>query len=251
MDGDPRRYDPETLFDFMNGAADLYFTYGFQALTVGQYTTDGPVGGEGRALQVEVYETASDADAYGLFTYNSYGEPLDLGVDGELDAGYRLAFWQDRHYVQIVARETVDDEVLLAFGRAVASALPPGGQRPALVDALPQEGLAPGSARFFREKMALDNLLWLGSEDPLGLGPDVQGVVARYERDGQGVDLLLVAYPDAQRAQEALAGLEGTSPETLLVADAQGSTLGAAFGPAASRGTAEALLERALTSGGG
>ena len=114
MDGDPRRYDAETLFDFMNGAADLYFTYGFQSLTVGQYVDD-----QGRALQVEVYETASDADAYGLFTYNSYGQPLDLGVEGELEDGYRLAFWQGRRYVQIVARDPVDDGVLRAFGSAV------------------------------------------------------------------------------------------------------------------------------------
>ena len=243
-DGEPRRYDRETLFDFMNGAADLYFTYGFESLTVGQY-----VDSEGTPVQVEVYEAASDADAYGLFTYNRYGEPLDLGVEGELDPGYRLAFWQGRRYVQIVARGSVDDDVLRAFGRAVASALPEGGQRPALVAALPQDGLEPGSARFFREKMALDNLLWLGNEDVLGLGEDTQGIVARYEREGQGIDLLLVAYPDAQRAQQARAGLEGAGLETLIAVDVVGSTLGAAFGPAAlGTAAAQALLEQVLAT---
>jgi hypothetical protein len=246
MDGKPKRYDADTLFDFMDGAADLYFTYGFQLLTVGQYVADG----EQRTVQIEVYETAFDADAYGLFTYNSYGEPIDLGVDGELDPGYRLAFWQGRRYAQIVARETVDDAVLRAFGQAVAAALPPGGQRPALVDALPQEGLDPRSVRFFREKMALDNLLWLGSEDVLGLGADTEGVVAQYERDGQGIDLLLVAFPDTPRAQQARAGLEGAGLETLLVTDARGSRLGAAFGPADVYATAQALLEHALAASG-
>jgi hypothetical protein len=245
LDGSPKRYDSDTLFDFMNGAADLYFTYGFESLTVGQYVND-----EAQALQIEVYGTASEADAYGLFTYNSYGEPIDLGVDGELDSGYRLAFWQSRHYVQIVARETVDDDILRAFGRAVASALPGGGQRPSLVDALPQEGLDSSSVRFFREKMALDNLLWLGSDDVLGLGPDVEGLVAHYARDGQDVDLLLVTFPDAQRAAQALARLENASLDTLAVADAQDKTLGAAFGAAASEAVARTLLQQALTASG-
>jgi hypothetical protein len=201
MEDEPRRYDSETLFDFMNGAADLYFTYGFEGLSVGQYVDQ-----DGRVVQVEIYDTATDADAYGLFTYNSYGEPIDLGVDGELDSGYRLAFWQGAHFVQLLPREEVQNEVLRAFGRAVASALPQGGQRPSLVDALPQEELDTDSVRFFREKMALDNLLWLGPDDVLGLGADTQGVVAHYDLDaasevgGAGVDLLLVAYPDAGRA---------------------------------------------------
>jgi len=37
LDGDSKRYDAETLFDFMNGAADLYFTYGFEGLSVPGY----------------------------------------------------------------------------------------------------------------------------------------------------------------------------------------------------------------------
>ena len=200
-----------------------------------------------------MYDTASDADAYGLFTYNSYGEPLDLGVEGELDSGYRLAFWQGRRYVQIVARETVDDDILRAFGQAVASILPEGGQRPVLVDALPQEGLVPGSVRFFREKMALDNLLWLGNDDVLGLGADTEGVVARYERDGQALDLLLVAFPDAQRAQQARAGLQGERLETTISVEVVGSTLGAAFSSAALetallKTAAQALLGQALAT---
>lgn len=249
-DGEPKRYDSETLFDFMDGAADLYFTYGFQSLTVAQYSTGAPLSDEGRALQVEIYDTASDADAYGLFTYNSYGEPLDLGVDGELDSGYRLAFWQGRRYVQIVARETVDDDTLRAFGQAVASLLPQGGQRPLLLDALPQEGLDPGSVRFFREKMALDNLLWLGNDDVLGLGTDTEGVIARYARDGQNVDLLLVAFPDVQRAEQARAGLQGAGLDALAGTGIHGSTLGAVLSAAASTATTQDLLEQALAASG-
>jgi hypothetical protein len=239
LDGEPRRYDRETLYELVDGAADLYFSYGFVEVTVEQY-----VGESGQAARVEIYRTATSADAYGLYTYHSYGEPVELGVDGERDPGYRLAFWQDSAFVQVVAREAAGDEALWALGQAVAARLPQGGERPALVDALPVEGLQPKSVRFFREKVALDNLLWLGPDDPLGLGPDVEGVVARYEIGGQAVDLVLVAYPTPERAQSALSALNASQVEGLAETRGEGRVLGALL---ASAGDApQELLQEAF-----
>jgi hypothetical protein len=237
---EPRRYDRETLYDLVDGAADLYFSYGFEGVIVEQY-----VDGAGATAQVEVYKLASDADAYGLYTYHSFGEPVDLGVDGEREPGYRLAFWQRQFFVQIVAREAVDDDALWALGQEIAGSLPQGGARPPLVDALPEEDRQPGSVRFFREKVALDNLLWLGTEDLLSLGPDVAGVVARYQIEGQDADLLLVAYPDAERAAQAQAALEGGGVERLVATGIGERVLAVAFGPLSAE-TAEALLTEAL-----
>jgi hypothetical protein len=239
-EGEPRRYDRETLYDLVNGAADLYFGYGFQEVTVEPYVDE-----TGQAVRVETYHTSSDADAYGLFTYHSYGEPVELGIDGEREPGYRLAFWQGRAFVQIVAREAVDDAALWELGQIVAAALPQGGERPTLVDVLPVEGRQPGSVRFFREKLALDNLLWLGTDDLLGLGPDVEGVVARYEIEGQAADLLLVSFPDAARAEHAQVALEGGEVEGLVETRLHDQLLGAVFG-SLSEESAAALLAKAM-----
>jgi hypothetical protein len=241
-DGQVQTYDRDTLYDFMDGAADLYFTYGFEQLAVARY-----VHPEAGALQVEVYRVATDVDAYGLYTYNSFGQPVAVGVDGELDSGNRLAFWQARTFVQVTAREQAPDDILRAMGEAVASALPPGGQHPSLIDNLPQSGLRSGSVRFFREKMALDNLLWLGTEDVLGLGADVEGIVARYDLSGQPVDLLLIAYPDSSRAQRAQSGLQAAGVENWIADDLKGATLGAVFGSPAATGATD-LLAQAMST---
>ena len=238
--GESRRYDRETLFDLVDGAADLYFSYGFVDVTVTQYLDDA-----GQTAQVEVYHTATDADAYGLYTYHSYGEPVELGIDGERDPGYRLAFWQGQAFVQIVGREAVDDDALWALGRAAAASLPPGGARPALVGVLPTEDRQPGSVRFFREKLALDNLLWLGTDDLLGLGPDIEGVVARYEIEGQAADLLLVSFPDAARAERAQTALEVSQVEGLVATRLSDRLLGAVFG-SLSFEAADMLLAKTL-----
>jgi len=241
-DGQVKTYDHDSLYNFMDGAADLYFTYGFEELAVASY-----VHAAGGALQVQVYRVATDADAYGLYTYSSYGQPIALGVDGELDSGNRLAFWQARTFVQVLAREAVSDDVLRAMGAAVASALPQGGQRPPLVDHLPKEGLQAGSVRFFRQKMALDNLLWLGTEDVLGLSTDADGVIARYDVSGQPVDLLLIAFPEGSRAQQAQSGLQAAGLEDLIDTAVKGVTLGAVFGAVDATGAA-GLLAQAMST---
>jgi len=240
----PRTYDRDTLYDFMNGAADLYFTYGFESLAVGDY--QGPDGG---SLRVEIYRTATDADAYGLFAYNAYGEPLDLGVQGRWMSKSGLSFWQGRTYVQINARDAVDDAALQAFGQAVSALLPTGGTPPEIVAALPEAALEPSSIRFFREQMALDNYLWLGPEDILGLGPDVEGAVATYELATGRATLLLVTFPDAARAREAREGLAGAGVEDLVVASVADRMLGAVFGQVEAE-PAAALLDRALAAMG-
>ena len=240
----PRTYDRDTLYDFMNGAADLYFTYGFVSLAVGDY--QGPDGG---SLRVEIYRTATDADAYGLFAYNAFGEPLDLGVQGRWKSKSGLSFWQGRTNVQITARDAVDDAALQAFGQAVSALLPAGGTPPEIVAELPLADLEPGSVRFFREQMALDNYLWLGPENVLGLGPDVEGAVATYELATGRATLLLVTFPDAARARAARQGLADAGVEDLVVASVADRALGAVFGQVGAEHGA-ALLERALAAMG-
>jgi hypothetical protein len=95
--------------------------------------------------------------------------------------------------------------------------------------------------------MALDNLLWLGPEDVLGLGPQTEGVVARYQIDGQGIDLLLITFPSASQAAEAHSRLEGAALENLAATDVRDSTLGATFGQVAGE-TARDLIDKAMAT---
>jgi hypothetical protein len=239
---EPRAYNRENLFDFMNGAAELYFTYGFESLAVGNYRSEA-----GQELRVEIYRTATDADAYGLYTYNAFGEPLDIGIDGRWTSGVGLGFWQHRTFVQVMSRDEIEDASLSAFGEAVASALPQGGVRPALVEALPSNGLQPDSVRFFHEQMALENFLWLGTENVLGLGSDVKGLLASYNIEDQQATLLLVTYPQPARARDARSGLERAEVDDLIAVEVEGSAFGAVFGQL-DKTTSAALLEQALAT---
>jgi hypothetical protein len=238
LSGEVATFDPDTLFDLVNGQADSFFVYGFAEAAMGSY--DGP---DGASLRIEIYRLGSPADAYGLFSVSIAGEPVAVGVDGDADPGRRLAFWQDRFYVRIFARQPVADTDLLAFGQAVADALPPDGERPALLNSLPAAGLVPRSARFFHQELSIQNWLWLGGVNLLGLGPETDGLLADYERNGSPARLLLVVYGTSEQATAALAALQASEDVPNLAAvDVEGTTLGAVFG----EGTANELLQEAL-----
>jgi len=223
--GDVEVFDRENIFDLVDGQAEAFFAYGFEQVAVRRYENT-----EGAVLHIEVWQLATPADAYGLFTASTAGEPAAIGNDGDADPGRRLAFWQDRYTVHVRARQELPDADLWGFAQAVSAALPEGGERPALVERLPPDGLVERNAIFFHEEISIQDELWLGGENMLGLGPETDGVLARYDVGSGVARLLLVQYPNAEAASAGLAALEGTRVSSLVTAGARGNLLGAVFG---------------------
>ena len=132
----------------MDGQAESFFAYGFEQVAVQRYQD-----AQGSLLNVEIWQLATPADAYGLFSTARAGSPAAIGNEADSDPGRRLAFWQERCFVSLNALQPVPDETLQAFAQAISSKLPPGGERPAIVDRLPPSGLVERSAIFFHEEI--------------------------------------------------------------------------------------------------
>lgn len=241
--GEAQVFDPETLFDLVDGQAECFFAYNFQRVTVQDYQNT-----TGDLLSIELWQMATPADAYGLSTASIAGVPATVGNDGDTDPGRRLAFWQDRFYVHVRARQEVPDADLTAFGQAVAAALPQDGERPALVEHLPPAGLVERSPIYFHQEISIQSELWLGGVNLLGLSPETEGVLARYDIDGVEAGLLLIRYPDAEAAAEALAALQGGQVDGVATADVRDRLLGAVIGEVETQAAGQ-LLATALDSG--
>jgi len=223
--GEVQVFDGENLYDLVNGQAEAFFAYGFERVAVRRYES-----ARGATLHVEVWQLATPADAYGLFTTSIVGTPAAIGNDGDADPGRRISFWQDRYHVDMYAHQQLPGADLQILAQAVSARLPSGGKRPALVDRLPVEGLATRSTIFFHEEISIQSELWLGGENLLGLSQETDGVLARYEVGGGVAQLLLVQYPDAEAASAGLAALEGDQVNELVSADVHDTWLGAVFG---------------------
>jgi hypothetical protein len=237
-------FDSETIFELVNGQADAFFAYGFEQVAVQSYEN-----AAGTVVRAEIWQLATPADAYGLFTTSIAGTPVAVGDAnaGDADPGRRLSFWQDRYRVAVYARQEVPDADLQSLAEMVSTALPSGGERPALLDQLPPEGLVERSAIFFHLEISIQDRLWLGGTNALGLSSETDGVLARYDVGGAIGQLLLVEYPDTQAASAALAALETTQIDSLVASATHDNLLGAVFGEV-DETASTSLLTEAISS---
>ena len=108
-------YDKETLFDRIDGEAELYFPYGF---TSGSPTPGIPTRQDDRiVIEADVYEMGSLLDAFGIYaTYRRKdGADIAIGVEGTVSPA-QLFFYQGRYFVRLQGIGTMDpDEGTLLF----------------------------------------------------------------------------------------------------------------------------------------
>ncbi|HSB02927.1 MAG TPA: DUF6599 family protein, partial [Anaerolineales bacterium] len=129
-------YKRDNLYNLVDGQADAFFAYGFERVAVQRYQN-----AAGVRLNVEIWQLANSADAYGLFHSGMAGQPASIGIEGDADPGRRLAFWQQRYFVSVTATEAIPDETLWTFAKEITKRLPPGGDPPDIVKRLPAESL--------------------------------------------------------------------------------------------------------------
>jgi hypothetical protein len=235
-----RTYGRANLYDLVDGQAESYLAYGFVQVVTARYRDSAGV-----VLEVDIWQVATPSDAYGLWTVSRAGEPGNVGNDSDAEPGRRIAFWQDHYYVHVWARQRVDDAELRALARAVAAGLPGGGKRPALLARLPAESRQGSAPVFFHQEISIQNEVWLGGTNLLGLSQETSGVLARYTLAGGRVHLLLIEYPKAAQAATAVQALQAAPVDDLQAAGVQGRLMAVVIG-SGQRDAAQRLVQLAL-----
>jgi MauM/NapG family ferredoxin protein len=201
--GEISEYRDETLYDFLNGGAELYFDYGIAAVASVEYTT-----GEGEPVEVSVYDMGSPEGAFGIYSNMRYpgADFVAVGNEGMLSAS-SLDFYKGRYYCRIVAFGTGPgtEAAVMALGRALASGIPEAGSPPALLDVLPRGHRVERSEKYFSRPIALNNIHYVGPENVFGLGPGTRGVTALYKMGGAEFTVFVMEYPGEEEAQKGLA----------------------------------------------
>jgi len=140
------RYGRDNLWEYVNGAAELFLTYGFRELAV----LDVEKGDS--ALTVSIYDMSRPLDAFGIYESEkpaSGSELTGVGAAAILQPPYRGLVLKDRFYVKIeVGGDDISAEVLSQAMRDVAAALPGNDELPAQLKALPEPGRVPGTVSF-------------------------------------------------------------------------------------------------------
>ena len=190
-------YDEESIFDYIDGAAELYFAYDFRAVAAAEYQN-----GE-TSIIVDVYDMTNTEGAFGIYSLNRYSTAnyVDIGNEGIM-SGTNLDFWKGRYFCKVYSFDMSEKYRgdVANFGDRLASEILEAGEEPAVVGILPQNGLVPKSARFFSRKLGLDNIRYVSEENVFNLSEETKGVVAEYQVGDSKFETFAIVYPSSDKA---------------------------------------------------
>jgi len=199
-----RRFATESLFEYIDGAAEAYIGYDFRELAVGEFSRTGTK----TTVTVEIYDMGAGLNAFGIYGAERYPESrfLPLGVQGYYEEG-TLNFLAGRYYVKLLCFEGGEksEEFLTLFARAIAAGIKDVGSFPPRLAAFPAEGRLANSERFLRQSV-------------MGLKFLNNGYTANYRTGGREFDAYLIDCPseaEASSAMRQLAAHFGGSGKTI------------------------------------
>jgi len=219
----PRVINSKNIFEYMNGAGELYLGYRFSHIQVFDYTSENQ-----DTILVELYFMETSDDAFGLLSLDWGGESVSFSGSRvntsdpsftsparALYGGGLLRIWSDNLYARIMAdRETpASKQAVHTLGGAIV-AKRKNSPEPELLKFLRPDmdsawKLRKDRLSFFRTYLVLNSVYYLSEENILDLDLSTEAVMAPYEHitssdDHKPIPFLLVKYETHERARKAL-----------------------------------------------
>jgi hypothetical protein len=198
----PRRFGPDTLYNHIDGGAELFLELGFEELLVERLNR-----GDAE-VSIELYRMSDVAAALGVYLEKRGRETAVAGVSGRSSGGPLQVLLQRGRHVAVFSNlsgGTAEASSLSRIAGRVASTLPDEAD-PQELALLPAEGRWPGSERIVRGPVGLQGFVTLGDGDVLLLSERSTAVAARYG-DPSSADshsLLIAEYASEAEAVAAL-----------------------------------------------
>jgi hypothetical protein len=197
-------YAGEALYDYINGGAELYLSYGLTGMTGCKYS-----GEELPQITVEIYEMTSSLNAFGVYTQSRDREEHDFGQGSQSFDDFIL-FWKDRYYVIVTTQKatTESTETIRRIAALIDGAIPGTGSKPDIVDALPRQDLVPAGYLYFHHYVWLNAYLFIADYNIVNITDETHAILARYGDTDNRCYLLMADYPDTPSAGVAFVRLK-------------------------------------------
>ena len=151
MDEKVITYDKDTLFDRIDGEAELYFPYGFSILAYARYANkEKPQ----IAVDADIYKMGSLLDAFGMYANYRRRDDAEvlIGAEGTVSSS-QLFFYQDQYLIRLQATGTnsLDLKVFLDCAKAISKNLPPNYKKPKELEVLMVPSIVTKSIRYIAQ----------------------------------------------------------------------------------------------------
>jgi hypothetical protein len=185
--GEIQTFVPKTLYEYINGAADLYIMYDFQELKVVEYLNE-----KKASVIVEVYRHKTATHAFGIYSQERLPDAnaINVGAQGYIENNV-LNFLIGPYYVKINSFNTgaEDKEILLTFAKKVSGNMEEKGTLPSILSSFPEEGKKRNSEKFI-------------SKNFLGYSFLHSAFTADYELSGKKFKLFVIEGVDQKDCSE-------------------------------------------------
>ena len=196
-------YSPENLYDYINGGAELFLSYGFKDLRSRIYVSpDQP------DIVLDLFDMGKPKDAYGVFTHSREEMDTTWGQGSQHSDGL-LLFWKDRYYVSILSSpETPKSrETMFELARLIDGAIVAKGEEPDVLKLLPAGNLIEPSIRYFHHPAWLNTYHFIADFNLFNLSNITDALLAKYDTGDEQATLLLIRYPDEDSCRQTAESL--------------------------------------------
>ena len=189
--GDQHSYLPDTLYNYINGAADLFISYGFVALTGGEYHRSSD---QRENVIVDIYDMGSTINAFGVFQSKRDAEAKSFTIGaGAFGTQKYLFFYKGRFYVEIQAYvlSSPTSDVVLKMAQHMDRRIGGDSAPPSELRYLPDDNRVVGSEMYITGGI-------------LGHGFLDRGLLCDYTIGDERVKAFVAFFPSGSLAVKAL-----------------------------------------------
>jgi len=190
-------YNNETLYNYIDGGAELYLSYGFNRVVSRNYVKPGQP-----EIRVDIFDMINSRNAFGVYTHSREKIEYNFGQGSQTLPGAVL-FWKDRYYVSVISQSETDDvtKAIHGFARIIDSSVKGKGKIPGIIKRLPANQLVPETVTYFHHPVWLNYFAWLFEDNFLNISNKTSAVWTKYNTTPDRTMLLLVRYNDENEAR--------------------------------------------------
>lgn len=198
-EGESTIYNKETLYDYIDGGAELYISYGMDSVISTLYTKEGI--GE---IRVEIFDMHNAENAFGVFSHTRTRDEKEYGNGSQYFTG-ALIFWKGNYYISVMADDENDEikNAITELAKDTEEKINVNGSIPDIISFLPKENLIQDGFIYFHHYIWLNSYYFLSNENILNIDQNCHAVIGKYNVDKQRQYLLIVQYTDADKAMNA------------------------------------------------
>jgi hypothetical protein len=141
----PETFTKETLFEHIDGQADLFLQYGFEGSVFAVYRN---ANSSEDKIDLDIYDMGNSLQAFGVFSrFRQEERSAGIGLDSYLEDRYAF-FYKGKYFVALQATDS-NPSILKQLAQEIESRISDNSSPPKEIGYFPKSGLKPGSIEYF------------------------------------------------------------------------------------------------------